>query len=134
MVKYIQRKVQEEDLRSYYVMIVGVGCLTLCGIMEKVFGVRLPPILRGVEIRVMELWGHPSCESCEDAKEFLGKTLRVLIEQMQEDGLYVGRSQYDAPEVDGLVYVKTKKELPIGGFLDVKITDTWEYDLVGELP
>jgi ribosomal protein S12 methylthiotransferase len=62
-----------------------------------------------------------------------GQTLEVLVEEKQEDGLYIGRSQYDAPEVDGLVYVKTKKELSIGDFQDVKITDTWEYDLLGEL-
>ena len=61
-----------------------------------------------------------------------GKSLRVLIEEKQENGLYVGRSQYDAPEVDGSVFVKTKKKLSIGNFIDVKITDTWEYDLVGE--
>ena len=60
--------------------------------------------------------------------------LQVLIEERQEEGLYIGRSQYDAPEVDGLVYVKTKKkELPMGSLVDVKITDTWEYDLLGEL-
>ncbi len=62
-----------------------------------------------------------------------GKTLKVLIEERQEDGLYIGRSQHDAPEVDGLVYVKSKRELPVGSFEEVKIVDTLEYDLVGEL-
>jgi len=80
-----------------------------------------------------------------------GKVLKVLIEEKLEDGLpspssttmsyskegrglYVGRSQYDAPEVDGLVYVKSRLKLSVGNFIDVRITDTWEYDLVGELP
>lgn len=62
-----------------------------------------------------------------------GKSLRVLVEEKQEHGLYVGRSQYDAPEVDGSVFVKTNRGLSIGNFIDVKITDTWEYDLVGEV-
>jgi ribosomal protein S12 methylthiotransferase len=76
-------------------------------------------------------------------EKFLGKIIKVLIEEKVEDGLprpcmqgrglYIGRSQYDAPEVDGLVYVKAEKELPIGNFVDVKITDTWEYDLVGQI-
>ena len=66
-------------------------------------------------------------------QRYRGKTLQVLIEEKQEDGLYIGRSQYDAPEVDGLIYVKTRKELPIGDFVDAKITDTYEYDLMGEL-
>ncbi|MFC1658255.1 MiaB/RimO family radical SAM methylthiotransferase [Candidatus Omnitrophota bacterium] len=63
---------------------------------------------------------------------FLHKSIQVLIEEKQEEGLYIGRSQYDAPEVDGLVYVKSKKELTIGDFVDVEITDTLEYDLLGE--
>ena len=64
--------------------------------------------------------------------KFLGKQIEVLIEE-KEDGAYLGRSQFDAPEVDGLVYVNTKKRLEIGKFKKVKITDTLEYDLVGEI-
>ena len=60
------------------------------------------------------------------------KSLEVLVEERQENGLYIGRSQYDAPGVDGLVYVRSKSKLPIGSFINVKITDTWEYDLMGE--
>lgn len=65
-------------------------------------------------------------------QKWLGKTLRVLIEEKQQAHLYIGRSQFDAPEVDGLVYVKSEKELPLGSFSDVKICDTLEYDLAGE--
>ncbi len=64
-------------------------------------------------------------------RKFLGKTLDVLIDEM-ENGIYLGRSQYDAPEVDGLVYVKSKNKLKAGDLARVKITDTLEYDLVGE--
>jgi ribosomal protein S12 methylthiotransferase len=63
--------------------------------------------------------------------KFLGKTLLVLVEEKQ-DGVYIGRSQGDAPEVDGVVYINTKHPLKIGKFIQVKITDTLEYDLVGE--
>ncbi len=63
---------------------------------------------------------------------FLGKKIEVLIEE-KEAGVYIGRSQADAPEVDGTVYVHTKKHLKIGKFVTVKIKDTLEYDLVGEL-
>lgn len=65
-------------------------------------------------------------------KKFLGRTMDVLIDESQ-DGFYLGRSQYDAPEVDGLVYVKSKRELKTGDFVKVNITDTLEYDLVGEV-
>ena len=66
-------------------------------------------------------------------KRYQAKKLEVLIDEKREDGLYVGRSQFDAPEVDGLVYVKSKKDIAIGSFVNVKIIDTLEYDLVGEL-
>ncbi|MFA5350850.1 MAG: MiaB/RimO family radical SAM methylthiotransferase [Candidatus Omnitrophota bacterium] len=63
--------------------------------------------------------------------KFLGKSVRVLIEEKQ-DGAYIGRSQADAPEVDGLVYVNARRPLKEGEFAEVRITDTLEYDLVGE--
>jgi ribosomal protein S12 methylthiotransferase len=64
-------------------------------------------------------------------QKFMGKTMPVLIEA-NEAGVYLGRTEYDAPEVDGLVYVNSKKVLKAGDFIEVKITDTLEYDLVGE--
>ncbi len=70
--------------------------------------------------------------SSQTNAKFLGNTISVLIEEKQ-DSTYIGRSQGDAPEVDGVVYVNTKDKLKIGRFVQVKITDTLEYDLVGEL-
>jgi ribosomal protein S12 methylthiotransferase len=64
-------------------------------------------------------------------KRFLGKIIDVLIDEKEKD-YYLGRSQYDAPEVDGSVYVNSKEPLKPGDFTKVKITDTLEYDLVGE--
>ena len=69
--------------------------------------------------------------ACALNSKFLGKTIPVLIEEKQ-DGAYIGRSQGDAPEVDGVVYVNTRRALKSGEFVQVKITDTLEYDLVGE--
>jgi len=65
-------------------------------------------------------------------QKFLGKTLEVLIDEKQGPGQYLGRSQFDAPEVDGSVYVKSSRKLKPGDFVKVKIVDTLEYDLVGE--
>lgn len=64
-------------------------------------------------------------------KRFLNRTLDVIIEE-SDKGLYLGRSHYDAPEVDGLVYVSSKNSLSPGELLKVNIKDTLEYDLVGE--
>ncbi|MDD4898977.1 MAG: MiaB/RimO family radical SAM methylthiotransferase [Candidatus Omnitrophica bacterium] len=63
-------------------------------------------------------------------RKFLGKTIEVLIDERQGKQ-YLGRSQYDAPEVDGQVYVNSKRALKPGDFAQVQITDTLEYDLVG---
>ncbi len=65
-------------------------------------------------------------------KKLLGKTIEVLIDEKQK-GVYLGRSQNDAPEVDGLVYVKSKRLLREGEFVNLKVTDTLEYDLIGEV-
>lgn len=63
-------------------------------------------------------------------KKFLGRTLDVLIDQ-KEGSSYLGRTQHDAPEVDGLVYVSSDKPLAIGSFVKVLVSDTLEYDLSG---
>ncbi len=70
--------------------------------------------------------------SKEINNRFLGKVMDVLIDEKKDD-YYLGRSQYDAPEVDGLVYVNSAKNISTGSFVKVKIKDTLEYDLVGEV-
>jgi len=64
--------------------------------------------------------------------KLLGKVIDVLIDEKEED-FYLGRSQYDAPEVDGMIYVDSKKALNVGDFVKVEVTDTLEYDLVGRV-
>ncbi|VAX36377.1 Ribosomal protein S12p Asp88 (E. coli) methylthiotransferase [hydrothermal vent metagenome] len=68
-------------------------------------------------------------------RRFVGQTLKVLIEEKEneEEFVYSGRSEYDAPEVDGIVYVHAGKKLMAGQFIDVKISDAYEYDLIGDL-
>jgi len=58
--------------------------------------------------------------------------MEALVESRSEKGIYTGRTQYDAPEVDGTVFIHSKKSLAPGQFVDVEITDTLEYDLVGK--
>jgi ribosomal protein S12 methylthiotransferase len=69
--------------------------------------------------------------SAEVNSKFIGKDLKVLVDGF-ENGSYIGRSEFDAPEVDGLVYIKSKRKLKPGDFVNLEITDTLEYDLVGE--
>ncbi len=61
-------------------------------------------------------------------QSFVGKTLDVLVEGF-EDGLSVGRSYRDAPEIDGLVIVEGA--LPVGEIVPVRITGAMAYDLLG---
>jgi len=65
---------------------------------------------------------------------FIGKELDVIVDaESSEDGiLYEGRSKYDAPEIDGSVFI-TSGLAKIGDIVTVKIIDSWEYDLVGEI-
>ena len=62
-------------------------------------------------------------------RKFLSKDLDVLIEE-KDNNIYVGRSQYDAFEVDGAVFIRHKK-LTIGDFYKAKIVDCLDYDLIG---
>ncbi len=66
-------------------------------------------------------------------EEKVGKTLRVMIEgKLPEDDIFIGRSYMDAPNVDGFVFVHSRDSYLSGEFVDVKITQAKEYDLVGE--
>ncbi|MFZ2097175.1 MAG: radical SAM protein, partial [Anaerolineales bacterium] len=68
--------------------------------------------------------------SLERNMSFMGKTLDVLFEGTG-DGLSMGRSYRDAPEIDGLVIVEG--EAPLGELLPVRITGAMDYDLSGVL-
>ncbi|MCF7913207.1 MAG: 30S ribosomal protein S12 methylthiotransferase RimO [Candidatus Cloacimonetes bacterium] len=61
------------------------------------------------------------------------KVLRVIIDEKSEDKEfdYVGRTQYDCPDIDGVVYLYG--DARPGEIRDVRIIDTWEYDLVGKI-
>ena len=69
----------------------------------------------------------------EKLKEKIGETVEVLCEGYDPvAGVQFGRSRADAPDVDGKVYFSSKKKLPEGVFVKVKITKALDYDLFGE--
>ena len=61
------------------------------------------------------------------------KVFEVLIEEEAEEGVYVGRTQGDAEEIDSVVYVNSDEELELGSFVNVYITEAMEYDLIGDV-
>ena len=70
--------------------------------------------------------------SVERNEALVGSRLPVLIDRA-EDGLYVGRTEQDAPEIDNEVFVSAPGPLTPGTFTDVEIHDATEYDLYGRL-
>lgn len=75
--------------------------------------------------------------SSKICQKFIGKTLKVIVEGKieGEDNVYCGRSYRDCYEIDGFVFFKCDDniELLAGDFYDIKITDAYEYDLIGQL-
>lgn len=61
----------------------------------------------------------------------VGNTYTVLIEENPEEGVYIGRTPFQAPEVDGVTFIYSDG-LDIGSLVQVKITDAFEYDIAGE--
>lgn len=62
----------------------------------------------------------------------IGKEMKVLIDRQEED-YYIGRTEYDSPEVDPEVVVNSRKPLKTGEFCRVRITGTFDYDLEAEV-
>jgi ribosomal protein S12 methylthiotransferase len=75
--------------------------------------------------RLMEL---QQTISLQVNQSYVGKTLDVLVEGF-DNGLSVGRSYRDAPEIDGLVFVEGKAQ--VGDIVPVRITGAMAYDLTG---
>ncbi len=62
----------------------------------------------------------------------VGQTFKTLIDK-KESGRYLGRTEFDSVEVDNEVVIQSSKKLPIGDFVNVKITKAYDYDLEGEV-
>ena len=76
--------------------------------------------------------------SLEKQENKIGKTYKVLVEDISFDGKYfVGRTMQDVPEEDGLVYIKNaqnyKQEDILNQFIECRIEEVSEYDLIGKI-
>src|SRR4249919_669463 len=70
--------------------------------------------------------------SYEKNAEKVNKIYKVIIDK-KEAGRYLGRTEFDSVEVDNEVVIHSSKKLPIGDFVNVKITKAYDYDLEGEV-
>lgn len=85
------------------------------------------------EERKNEIMAIQSEISAEILSKKIGKKLEVLIEEEVDEENYVGRTYMDSPEIDGVTYVHSDKNLEIGSFVQVNVVDSLDYDLVGEI-
>lgn len=85
--------------------------------------------------RYHQIMSAQSGISSENNQKYIGKIVKVLVEESLENKLYAGRTNFQAPEVDGISYINTSPRpfgLKIGCFTDMRVTDAMEYDLMGE--
>jgi ribosomal protein S12 methylthiotransferase len=68
--------------------------------------------------------------SLDKNEAFVGKTLKVLVDEVGEK-VSIGRTEYDSPEIDNIVHVKGNAEK--GTFVNVKIEEVNEYELIGHV-
>ena len=69
----------------------------------------------------------------EKAKEMTGRSVKVMIEgKLPEEGVFIGRTYMDAPNVDGMIFINSNRELITGDIISAVITGSHEYDLIGE--
>lgn len=85
------------------------------------------------EKRQMQLMELQQEIAFKKAREMVGKTLKVIVEgKVIDEDAYVARTYRDAPDVDGYLFFNTDTELITGDFVEVTITGSNEYDLLGE--
>lgn len=85
--------------------------------------------------RYHQLMSAQSGISSENNRKYIGKAVKVLVEEFLDNHLFAGRTNFQAPEVDGSTYINTAQlpfGLKIGSFADMRVTDAMEYDLMGE--
>ncbi|MBQ8151598.1 MAG: 30S ribosomal protein S12 methylthiotransferase RimO [Firmicutes bacterium] len=63
----------------------------------------------------------------------VGSLQEVMVDYVDEEGAYVGRTCYDAPEIDNTVIFRADEDLKPGDMVMVRIKDAFDYDLVGEV-
>ncbi len=72
--------------------------------------------------------------SCQNNQKLMDSELEAVVEGFDRFGeCWFGRTQNDAPDIDGKVFFTSEKPLKIGEYVKIKITDTLDYDLIGEV-
>lgn len=80
--------------------------------------------------RVEEIMSLQEQISLEHNQELIGKVMKVMVDSEEEE-YFIGRTEFDSPDVDNTVLIKKEQPLAIGTFYPVRITDADNYDLFG---
>lgn len=110
-----------------------VGCFTYSpieGAKANELPFLVPEALK--EERKMRLMAHQAAISARRLQRFVGKTIEVMIDELTEDGA-IGRSQGDAPEVDGVVEIRGATTQKPGQRVKVRIEGSTDHDLWGSV-
>ncbi len=110
-----------------------VGCFTysaVAGAAANALPDHVPEALK--EERRARLMERQADISAERLEQRIGQTLTVLIDDINAEGA-IARSYADAPEIDGIVVIEQAEGLVVGEMVSVKIVDSGEHDLWGEL-
>ena len=80
--------------------------------------------LDGIMMRQMDI-------SLQNNQAKIGSVLEVMVDQQDEDGSYIGRTRYDAPDIDNSVVFTSEVVHQPGDLVQVEIIDAFDYDLEG---
>ncbi|MEO6837402.1 MAG: TRAM domain-containing protein, partial [Ginsengibacter sp.] len=84
------------------------------------------------ERRAQEIMSVQQEISYQKNEEKVGKTFKVIVDK-KEAGKYLGRTEFDSVEVDNEVIINSETKLNPGDFVNVKITNAFDYDLEGSV-
>ena len=111
-----------------------VGCFTYSPVEGATANALPDPVPEEVkQERQARLMALQAGISARRLQRKVGQILKVLVDAHDEEGRTIARSSADAPEIDGVVYIKNGAALPAGEFAEVRIVDADEHDLYAEL-
>jgi len=110
-----------------------VGCFTYSPVKGAVANTLADPVPEAVkEDRLARFMAHQAKISTAKMKNRIGTVEQVLVDEVVAEGA-VARSRFDAPEIDGQVFIDGATHLKVGDWVKVEIEDADEHDLWGKL-